>query len=78
MFAFLPQFVTPGMTEISQTLALSEVFMAMTLVVFAVYGAFAAQMRHHVISRPRIGRRVQRVFSLSCLALGAKLATTER
>lgn len=77
-FAFLPQFVTPGNTELQQMLGLSGIFMAMTLVVFAGYGWFASAMRRHVITRPHIVRRIQRMFSLSYLALGAKLATVER
>lgn len=77
-FAFLPQFVTRGSGEFAQMLSLSAVFMVMTLVVFAGYGWFAAAMRRHVITRPRVVRRLQRAFSLSYLALGAKLATVER
>ncbi len=77
-FAFLPQFVAPGTAELQQMLGLSAVFMAMTLVVFAGYGWFASAMRRHVIARPRVVRRIQRTFSLSYLALGAKLATVER
>ena len=77
-FAFLPQFVTRGSGELAQMLTLSGIFMAMTLVVFAGYGWFAAAMRHHVITRPHVVRRLQRFFSLSYLALGAKLATVER
>ncbi len=59
-------------------LALSAVFMALTLVVFAAYGWFAAAMRTHVISRPAIVRRIRQLFALSYLALGAKLVTVER
>lgn len=77
-FAFLPQFVTRGEHSLQQMLLLSGVFMAMTLVVFAGYGWFASAMRRHVITRPKVVRRIQRVFSLSYLALGAKLAATEQ
>ena len=35
-------------------LGLSAVFMLVTFVVFAVYGVFAAAVRSHVISRPRV------------------------
>ncbi len=77
-FAFLPQFVIPGSGELVQMLVLSAVFMVMTLIVFAVYGWFASAMRHHVISRPRVVRWIQRTFSLSYIALGAKLASVQR
>ncbi|MFL5843706.1 MAG: LysE family translocator [Solirubrobacteraceae bacterium] len=73
-FAFLPQFTsdTAGMLE------LSGVFMAVTFVVFAVYGLCAAAVRHHVISRPAVMTWMRRVFAGSFVALGARLATTAR
>jgi threonine/homoserine/homoserine lactone efflux protein len=78
-FAFLPQFI-PGRAggQLGAMLALSGVFMAMTLVVFAGYGLFAAGVREHLISRPRIVRRMRQTFAVSFVALGAKLATTTR
>ena len=53
---------------------LSAVFMLMTFVVFAVYGLFAAAMRDHVISRPRVLTWMRRTFAAAFVALGAKLA----
>jgi threonine/homoserine/homoserine lactone efflux protein len=35
-------------------------------------------MREHVIARPHIVRRMRRVFAVSFVALGAKLAATTR
>ena len=76
-FAFLPQFVSPRHgNALLQMLTLSAVFMAMTFIAFAGYGLFASGMRKHVISKPRIVRRVQRAFSISYLGLGARLAIT--
>lgn len=78
-FAFLPQFVDPGgASPLPQMLALSAVFMAMTFVVFTGYGLFSSAVRHHVVERPVVVRRLQRTFSLAYLGLAAKLATTER
>ncbi|HEY0814899.1 MAG TPA: LysE family translocator [Pseudonocardia sp.] len=78
-FAFLPQFVSPGRGDaVFQMLVLGALFMGMTFVVFAVYGLFASGMRKHVISKPRIVRRIQRTFSIGYLGLGAKLVTTHR
>jgi threonine/homoserine/homoserine lactone efflux protein len=78
-FAFLPQFVPQhGPHEVTRLLALSAVFMAMTFVVFALYGIFAASVRSRLISRPRIVLRLRRLFSVSFVALGAKLASTAR
>ncbi|MGL5808349.1 MAG: LysE family translocator [Nocardioides sp.] len=76
-FAFLPQFVTSGSGALAQMLTLSGVFMAMTLLVFAGYGWFASAMRDHLVGRPAVVRRIQRVFSIGYLALGLKLMTVK-
>jgi threonine/homoserine/homoserine lactone efflux protein len=78
-FAFLPQFV-PASTPnaLMRMLELSAVFMTMTFVVFAAYGLFAAAIRGHVISKPSIMLWMRRTFAGAFLALGAKLAFTER
>jgi threonine/homoserine/homoserine lactone efflux protein len=76
--AFLPQFIDPARPPVGQMLYLSGVFMAMTFVVFAVYGVFAAGAREHLIVRPHIIKRIRRVFAVSFVALGAKLATESR
>jgi threonine/homoserine/homoserine lactone efflux protein len=57
---------------------LSAVFMAVTFVVFAAYGAFAAAVRDHVVSRPQTMTWLRRSFAASFVGLGAKLATTTR
>lgn len=78
-FAFLPQFV--GADEpaaLLHMLELSTVFMLVTLVMFAAYGAFAAAVRRHVVSRPRVMTWMRRTFAASFVALGARLAVTER
>lgn len=78
-FAFLPQFVPAGSNgALLHLLGLSAIFMAMTFVVFALYGVFAASVRTHLIERPVIIARVRKVFALSFVALGARLATTTR
>jgi threonine/homoserine/homoserine lactone efflux protein len=78
-FAFLPQFV-PARTPhpLVTMLLLSAIFMAMTLVVFAMYGVFAAAVRHRLIDRPKIVRRVRQMFAASFVALSTRLATTAR
>lgn len=78
-FAFLPQFVGPEDTApVVLMLELSAVFMAMTFVVFAGYGAFAAAMRRHVLTRPSVLAWMRRGFAAAFVALGAKLAVAER
>ncbi|HWE59670.1 MAG TPA: LysE family translocator [Solirubrobacteraceae bacterium] len=78
-FAFLPQFVPPRAPhELQRLLLLSGVFMAMTFIVFVIYGITAAALRRHVIERPRVVQWVRRVFAASFVGLGAKLAATAR
>ncbi len=78
-FAFLPQFVSPHEPRgILRMLELSAVFMLITLVVFVIYGVFAAVVREHVITRPRVLAWTRRVFAGSFVALGAKLAFTRQ
>ena len=77
--AFLPQFVSAGEANpLSRMLALSAVFMLMTFVVFVGYGLFAASVRDHVISRPRVLTWMRRSFAGAFAALGAKLAFADR
>jgi len=78
-FAFLPQFVrTEDPSALPRMLELSLVFMAITFVIFVGYGLFAASVRNHVISRPRVLAWMRRSFAAAFVALGAKLALTER
>jgi threonine/homoserine/homoserine lactone efflux protein len=78
-FAFLPQFISASDPEpISLMLVLSLVFMLMTFVVFVGYGLFAAAIRNQIISRPRVLTWMRRTFAAAFVALGAKLALTDR
>jgi threonine/homoserine/homoserine lactone efflux protein len=78
-FAFLPQFVTADDPHrLSRMLGLSAVFMLLTFAVFAAYGVFAASVREHVISRPRVLAWMRRTFAGAFVVLGAKLALAGR
>jgi threonine/homoserine/homoserine lactone efflux protein len=48
------------------------------LAVFVLYGLFAAGVRDHVITRPRVMAWLRRSFAAGFAALGAKLAFAER
>jgi threonine/homoserine/homoserine lactone efflux protein len=77
--AFLPQFVRADDPHpLSRMLGLSAVFMLLTFVVFVGYGMFAAAIRNHVISRPRVLTWMRRAFAGAFVALGAKLALADR
>src|SRR5215813_8537100 len=54
-FAFLPQFVNADEPNaLPRMLELSSIFMLLTFVVFVGYGVFAACVRNHIISRPKV------------------------
>jgi len=78
-FAFLPQFVRSTDANASlHMLGLSAVFMLVTFAVFVLYGLFAAAVRNHIISRPRVMTWLRRVFAGAFVALAGRLAVTER
>ena len=78
-FAFLPQFVRADDPDaFVQMLGLSAVFMLATLVVFVVYGVFAALVRDRLLSRPSAMTWLRRLFALSFGALAGRLALADR
>jgi threonine/homoserine/homoserine lactone efflux protein len=78
-FAFLPQFVSAHEPHpLSRMFVLSAVFMLLTFAVFVGYGLFAASVRRHVISRPRVLTWMRRGFAGAFVALGVKLALADR
>ncbi|MGX9787347.1 LysE family translocator [Mycobacterium sp. MMS18-G62] len=78
-FAFLPQFVQPDSDgAVLLMVWLSVIFMAVTLVVFSIYGVFAAAVRREVISRPRIVAWMRRSFAATYVILAGRLAAQTR
>ena len=77
--AFLPQFMAAQEANpLGRMIELSAVFMLMTFAVFALYGIFAAAMRDHVVTRPRVLTALRRSFAAAFGALAVKLALAER
>jgi threonine/homoserine/homoserine lactone efflux protein len=77
--AFLPQFVVPDApAPLLQLLAFSGVFMAMTFVVFVIYGVLAHGFRAVVVNSPRVQAWLRRSFSAAFAGLGLHLAFSER
>lgn len=77
--AFLPQFISADEPDpLPLMIELSLTFMVMTFAVFVLYGLFAAAVRDRIISRPRVMTWLRRTFAGAFVALGAKLATSER
>jgi threonine/homoserine/homoserine lactone efflux protein len=76
--AFLPQFVSADEPHLLRLMLLqSAAFMWLTFVVFVDYGLFAAAIRRHVISRPRVLTWMRRTFAAAFGALGLKLVARE-
>jgi threonine/homoserine/homoserine lactone efflux protein len=73
--ALFPQFLNPAAPGyLTDALLLGSVFTLTTLAVFVAYGVFAASVRAQIIARPRILGMLRRVFAVSFLALGLKIA----
>jgi threonine/homoserine/homoserine lactone efflux protein len=77
--AFLPQFIATGEPHpLARMLELSAVFMLMTYAVFVLYGLFAAGVRDHLVSRPKVMIWLRRAFAGGFALLGARLALADR
>ncbi len=77
--AFLPQFVPmESAGSVAYLIYLAFVFMAMTFLVFVVYGAFAAKARAYIIQSPGVMQWMKRLFAGTFAFLGLRLALTDR
>ena len=77
--AFLPQFIAPDAdSPFAQLLVLSVIFMAMTFVVFVIYGFLAHAVRSAVIESPRVQSWLRHSFAAAFAGLGANLARSDR
>lgn len=78
-FVFLPMFVDPTAAgAVLRMTGLGLIFMAITLVIFALYGACAAWLRRYVVGSPAVMRWLGRGFAATFVALSAMLAATSR
>ncbi|MEM1289606.1 MAG: LysE family transporter, partial [Pseudomonadota bacterium] len=77
--AFLPQFVPlDAANPTLSMIVMALLFMALTLIVFIGYGAFASGARSFVTSRPKVMTWMRRSFAATFALLGARLAFAER
>jgi threonine/homoserine/homoserine lactone efflux protein len=75
--AFLPLFISSKTASpISELLTLSLVFMAITLIVFVLYGVLASGFRRQVMRSPNVMLWLRRSFAVMFVALGISLALT--
>jgi threonine/homoserine/homoserine lactone efflux protein len=77
--AFLPLFVSPNVSSpMLQMLILSAVFMAMTFIIFVLYGLLANYVRKYIANSSRVTTWIQKSFAAIFAALGLKLAMTKQ
>ncbi|MBB4006330.1 LysE family translocator [Allorhizobium taibaishanense] len=77
--AFLPQFVDGNDPYATRQFVLcSGLFMAMTFIVFALYGWMASGLRKHILSKPRMVKTLYKGFSVAFLVMSVRLALAER
>lgn len=77
--AFLPQFVPPDTANPAMTMAfLGAVFMAMTFVVFVIYGQVASLVRVRVLASQSLMVWMRRSFAAAFALLGLRLALSSR
>ncbi|MBI9051120.1 MAG: LysE family translocator [Anaerolineaceae bacterium] len=78
-FAFLPQFISAeAASTTSQMIGLSAVFMAMTFVVFVLYGIFASSVGSYLMKSSQVIKYVQRSFAAIFAFMAVKLAFSEQ
>jgi len=77
--AFLPLFVSTasGPAPALQMSILGLIFMAITLIIFILYGMSAHSMSRYIVNSPRAVTFLQRSFATIFAALGIKLAMAE-
>jgi threonine/homoserine/homoserine lactone efflux protein len=78
-FAFLPLFVSKdSQSPTLEMIILSAVFMAITLIVFALYGILASGISVYLINSSKAIKRVQQAFALILAGFAVKLALSEK
>lgn len=77
--AFLPQFVPSDASQpLINMLLLGIIFMLMTLGVFVIYGIMASSFSEFVVRSEKMSLAIQKILAGSFVALGLKLAFSER
>ncbi len=77
--AFLPQFIDPAaVSPVVRMLELGATFMAMTFVVFVVYGSLAAMIGARLLTRDTVLLWMRRTVALTFAGFSVRLALAER
>ncbi len=77
-FSFLPQFIVESSVDVTlQMLILSGCFMAITFLIFCLYGLLANTCKQFLKGSPGITRRIQQGFGVILLGFAGKLSLEE-
>ncbi len=78
-FAFLPLFTSKNpASSTAELIALSAIFMGITLVVFALYGILASGVRSYLMRSSKAVKRIQRAFAAVLAGFAVELALSKR
>jgi threonine/homoserine/homoserine lactone efflux protein len=78
-FAFLPLFISKdAASPVWEMILLSAVFMAITFVVFALYGILASGISNYLTGSSKAVRRLQQAFAVLLAGFAVKLALGEK
>lgn len=78
-FAFLPLFISPGSASPTwEMIGLSAVFMAITFIVFALYGILASAISTYLMNSAKAVKRIQQAFSAVLAGFAVQLGLSER
>ena len=78
-FAFLPLFVSKDSSSPTlEMIILSAVFMAITLIVFALYGILASGVSSYLTNSSKAVKRLQQAFAFILASFAVRLALSEK
>lgn len=78
-FAFLPLFVSKNSASPTlEMILLSVVFMAITLLVFALYGILSSGISSYVMKSAKAIKRIQQAFAVILAGFAVQLAVSEK
>lgn len=78
-FAFLPLFVSKNSSSPTlEMILLSVVFMAITLLVFALYGVLSSSISIYLMKSSKVIKRIQQAFAAILAGFAVQLAVSEK
>lgn len=76
--SFLPQFITSDTYFSYQLIILGGIFMALTFLIFILYGLLANYFKLIILNSPVIMKRIERFFGLIFIGFAAKLVLSDK